>query len=121
MSYSDRATVSARAIDRAYLPAAAAEHPPSARLSARRRLQPGQFSPLHGCRLARRLRERPRGRLLAHRDAARRHTRPERASVSRGVPAARSRTRPARLQAPTPTPLLLSINNSSYAASAYVG
>lgn len=65
------ATVSARAIDRiAYLPAAAAEHPPSARLSARRRLQPGKFSPLHGYRLARRLRERPRGRLLAHRDAA---------------------------------------------------
>lgn len=89
------ATVSARAIDRiAYLPAAAAEHPPSARLSARRRLQPGKFSPLHGYRLTRRLRERPRGRLLAHRDAAG-WTRPERASLPREVPAARPRLRAA--------------------------
>lgn len=96
------ATVSARAIDRiTYLPAAAAEHPPSARLSARRRLQPGQFSPLHGYRLARRLPERPRGPLLAHRGAAGERTRPKRASLPREVPAARPRLRP---KTPAPAP-----------------
>lgn len=85
------ATVSARAIDRiAYLPAAAAEHPPSARLSARRRLQPGKFSPLHGYRLARRLRERPRGRLLAHRDAAVVRGRSARAFLAKCPPHARA-------------------------------
>lgn len=110
------ATVSARAIDRiAYLPAAAAEHPPSARLSARRRLQPGKFSPLHGYRLTRRLQERPRGR---HRDAAGVRTRPEHASLPREVPAVSPRLRPPSHPL---CPLLLTINNSGYAASAYVG
>lgn len=93
------ATVSARDIDRiAYLPAAAAEHPPSARLSARRRLQPGKFSPLHGYRLARRL--RPRGRKLAHRVAG--ETRPESASLPREVPAGCPRLRPTIRRHPRP-------------------
>lgn len=110
------ATVSARGIDRiAYLPAAAAKHPPSARLSARRRLQPGKFSPLHGYGLARRLGERPRGRLLAHRDAGR-SGRSARAFLAECPPHARA------CALPTPScPLLLTINNSGYAASAYVG
>lgn len=120
------ATVSARAIDRiAYLPAAAAEHPPSARLSARRRLQPGKFSPLHGYRLARRLRERPRGRLLAHRDAAGGRGRSARALIAKCPPHARACAPrpPASLPTlrPPRAPLLLAINNSGYAASAYVG
>lgn len=88
------ATVSARVIDRiAYLPAAAAEHPPSARLSARRRLQPGQLSPLHGCKLARRV-PAPRARGRAHREA--RHAGGAREPSSRSArrPRARAPSRP---------------------------
>ncbi|CAH2075485.1 unnamed protein product, partial [Iphiclides podalirius] len=107
-----------RAIDRyAYLPAAAAEHPPSARLSARRSPQPGQFSPLHGDRLARRLRGRPRGRLFAHRG------RLGRGRSARDTPAEcpLSARACALSHPPRRPPSRSAINNSGYAAGAYVG
>lgn len=69
--------------------------------------------------LARRLRGRPRWLQLAHRVAflVAPRTRPERASLPRGVPASHPRM---RLTIPTYPPFT-PINNSVYAASAYVG